>query len=113
MMLLKMITASIGLANQSFSTVNNNDFLIENDETKIFSLKSLNQTQAKVYFQAIVLLNRYSFRDEQNFSKKFESPGTYNMTLTYFDPTSQTMYSKKVFSVKGNDFYFYFMTFFI
>lgn len=102
MVLLKIINGSIGLANQSYTAINISDAYIQGNETRNFSLKFVNQTQSTVYFQVIVVIDRYSYSNYQTYSKQFNVSGNYSVNLTLFDPATSIIYSQNPYMVNGN-----------
>ena len=104
MVLLQMITASVGLTDQSDKVwyVNENDCIIQGDETGNFSLAFLNRTQSNAYFQAIVVLSRHIyFENIMLFTRQFYVSGTYNMTVSLFDPETMIFYKNSTMIVRG------------
>lgn len=102
-MLLKMVTAQVGLSDETYSTtVNANDGMIQGNESTSFSISFLNRSLSNAYFQITVVVQRFSFTNNQTFIKQFNTSGWYNMNVRVFDPLTMTFHKNSSFVVKGN-----------
>lgn len=85
------------------------DYEIEGDEEAgDFNLVDIDAFPlSRWYFQLVVFTKRYAFQTTlQQVSQYFDTPGTYNLTVTVYNPATRIVYLKSLFNIVGNYIYF-------